>query len=276
MRWEPRATSRRPNLKADLLTSDDPTEVPIASAVLELPAPGLRPMGSDPRCAELILHVDMPAVDIVPGLPGWRRRLARVLTLPTETASWLERLGLATFADPPAQLGIILQARTSIKDMVNPGSIKALRGSDYVLNEWIGYAVASADGQDADNTAGRMILELSERVLHLDGPEDELSGRVVPAPVPPGIMANTWASRDLPVLRVVVRRLDENGAYAVTVAEISDEIGIDMEVVAKSLDALNGPYVTMYQKLLTGGDPGPWFVTEVAPAARRAVGQWPM
>jgi hypothetical protein len=275
MRWEPRATSRRPNLKADLLTSDDPAEVPIASAVLELPAPGSRLMGSDPRYAELILHVDMPAVGVVPGLPDWRRRLARVLTLPGEIASWLERLGLATFADPPAQLGIILQARASIKDMVNPGSIRALRGPGYVLNEWTGYAVACADGQDADDTAGKMILELSERVLRLDGPEDELSGRVVPAPVPPGIMADTWASRDLPVLRAVVRRLDETGAYAVTVAEIADESGIDTEVVAKSLDALNGPYVAKYQKLLTGGDPGPWYVTEVTPAARRVVGQWP-
>ena len=61
-----------------------------------------------------------------------------------------------------------------------------------------------------------------------------------------------------------------------TVAEISGETGLDVGAVAKSLDALDGPYVAKYQKLLTGGDPGPWFVTKVTPAARRAVGQWPM
>ena len=87
-------------------------------------------------------------------------------------------------------------------------------------------------------------------------------------------MDDTWASRELPVLDAAVRLLDE-GNYAVTVRDLAAETGLDPTGVDRALDALEGPYVVKYQKMMTGGDPNPWFITSVTSAARQAVGQWP-
>lgn len=87
-------------------------------------------------------------------------------------------------------------------------------------------------------------------------------------------MEDTWVSRDLPVLETVVKLVDE-GSFAVTVADIADRTGLDTKTVDRALDALSGPYVGEYKKLMTGGIPDSWYVTEVTPEARRAVGQWP-
>jgi hypothetical protein len=87
-------------------------------------------------------------------------------------------------------------------------------------------------------------------------------------------MEDTWVSRDLPVLDAVVRLLGE-GNFAVQVADIADATGLDTKTVDRALDALHGPYVSEYQKLMTGGIQDSWYVTEVTADARRAVGQWP-
>jgi len=87
-------------------------------------------------------------------------------------------------------------------------------------------------------------------------------------------MEDTWVSRDLPVLDAVVKLLDE-GNFVVHVADIANETGFDTRTVAQALDALDGPYVAEYQKLMTGGIPDSWHVSKVTPEARQAVGQWP-
>ena len=87
-------------------------------------------------------------------------------------------------------------------------------------------------------------------------------------------MEDTWVSRDLPVLDALVRLLDE-GNFAVRVADIAGETGLDPKTVDRALDALHGPYVVEYKKHMSGGIPDTWYVTEVTEAARRAVGQWP-
>jgi hypothetical protein len=89
-----------------------------------------------------------------------------------------------------------------------------------------------------------------------------------------GPVEDTWVSRDLPVLDAVVRLLDE-GSVTVAVRDITEVTGFDPKDVDRALNALSGLYVRDYHKLATGGDPNPWYVTEVTAAARRAVGQWP-
>lgn len=76
------------------------------------------------------------------------------------------------------------------------------------------------------------------------------------------------------MLDTVIRLLDE-GSIAVTVRDIAEATGFDPKDVDRALNALSGLYVRDYRKLATGGDPNPWYVTEVTAAARRAVGQWP-
>lgn len=188
--WQPRATSRRSNLKADL-NGEDSAEVPVASAMLELPMTGLRLSGNDPRYAQLILHVDLPAVETIAGLRDWRRRVIRALGVPGELARFLADIGLTTFSDPPAQLRVLLQARKAITEIVDPGDIKVLP-APYILGETAGYAIADPDGETAGDTAGRVMRDLSERVLHLDGSSEEMSGLGTPlAPdqmgIPPAV-----------------------------------------------------------------------------------------
>lgn len=86
-------------------------------------------------------------------------------------------------------------------------------------------------------------------------------------------MEDTWFSRDLPVLDATVRLLDE-GNPGVSVADIAKATGLDVWAVDRALDALEGPYVVEYNRMM-GGNPEPSFVAKVSAAARQAVGQWP-
>jgi hypothetical protein len=84
-------------------------------------------------------------------------------------------------------------------------------------------------------------------------------------------MEDTWWTRDLPVLDVVVR-LREDYSHFPEVIDIARETGFSTEDVARALVSMNGPFVSLE---LTGGGAERWFVKAVTPAARQAVGQWP-
>jgi hypothetical protein len=88
------------------------------------------------------------------------------------------------------------------------------------------------------------------------------------------VVEDTWFTRDLPVLDAVVTLL-EGGEFRAAVRDISAATGFDPEDVARSLKAMEHTYVGEFTQLITGGDPNPWYVTEVTSAARQAVGQWP-
>jgi hypothetical protein len=282
--WQSRATSRRSWLEADLAGGEE-GQAPAASAKLLLPAAGVGPAGTDPRYAEMIVHIDVSrwpgravtagegarSDSAIPDLQFWRRQASRALAMPDDLEHFLRHdLGLTTMNDPPVQFGFLLEAREAITEIVNPGGIRALPAT-YVVPEYSGFAIADPDGLNKDDMAAKMILDLSERILHLDGTQEEMSGLTPPArPV-----TDTWTSRDLPVLRAVVTSLDQPRAFAVTVAEIAAQTSLDPHTVAKALEALEGRYIAKFHKLLTGGIPNSWYVTKVTPAARRAVGQWP-
>jgi len=87
-------------------------------------------------------------------------------------------------------------------------------------------------------------------------------------------MEDTWASRDLPVLDAAVRLLDE-GKFMVSVLDLAAATGFDPVTVDRALTALEGPFVSDYQRYLSGGVPDTWNVRGVTAAARQAVGQWP-
>jgi hypothetical protein len=83
---------------------------------------------------------------------------------------------------------------------------------------------------------------------------------------------DTWAPRDLPVLAATVSLLEES--YMVTVSDIAARTSMDLQDVARALEALDPVYVD-FRKTATGGDPRFWYVLKATPEARRAVGQWP-
>jgi hypothetical protein len=262
------------------------SESPAASAKLLLPAPESAPWGTGRRYAEWTLHIDVtqraePVVTggndsktkpVIEGLPFWRKQITRALAMPGDLEHFLRRdLGLATATDPPAQFGILLKAREVVTDIVSSGSIRSLP-APCIVPEFIGFVIADSAGGTREETAGKLVLDLSERILHLDGSPDEMSGLVVQQLAQ---VVDIRTGRDLPVLRTVVAMLDKPGAFAVTLAEIAARTGLHPRAVDKALDALKGQYVAKYQKLLTGGIPDSWHVTKVTSAARRTVGQWP-
>lgn len=180
--WRPRATHRRSWLQADL-TVEDQAAVPAASAVLFLPENKFE-AGLLQGCAELVLHVDfVPRAPVTTSgqlssrRPSyWRKRFEEALALPGELADWLDQqLGLETFGEPAAQCGIMLQARQSITEMVDVSGIRVLP-APYTPKDFTGWAVAGADGKTRQELATQMMLDLSERVLHLDGTVEEMSG----------------------------------------------------------------------------------------------------
>jgi len=88
-------------------------------------------------------------------------------------------------------------------------------------------------------------------------------------------MDDTWASRDLPVLGAIVEWRDrEPIEIGPTLGDVAEITGIDIMDVLRATESLSGPYIEV-QRMMTGGDPSPWFVTGIRAAARQAVGQWP-
>jgi hypothetical protein len=87
---------------------------------------------------------------------------------------------------------------------------------------------------------------------------------------------DTWFSRDRPVLdELVVRveRIDEAGFP--TVGEVAESTGLSTRDVGRAVQALNDAGLIQLERMLSGGDPSPWFVTGVSAQARVFVGAWP-
>jgi TIR domain/SEC-C motif len=183
--WLSRAAGRRSHLEADLSYEDNPQhplgtlamllpdwkhpqDPPQASAMLLLPE-------ADRNYAELTLHADFPMISYL-ALPDWNRRVTYALQLAGELANFLtDDLGLTTSNNPAAQVAILLRTRHTMLGLVNPIGVKVLPSSR-IEQEFTASAVADPAGKTAAEVAGKIVLELSERVLHLEGSEAELSG----------------------------------------------------------------------------------------------------
>jgi hypothetical protein len=83
--------------------------------------------------------------------------------------------------------------------------------------------------------------------------------------------ADTWFTRDLPVLEAAAELIDEQ-MLPVQPQEISRQLGMDLEDVSRALVALDGPYIEMRWLQRRAGIGR---VMSVTPAARREIGQWP-
>jgi hypothetical protein len=178
--WQRLASPGRLMLEAAMMT-DGQEEAPVASAMLLLPEPKMSHFGSDPRCAEFILHIEPrdSAGRLTPplALNLWLDRFARALAIPGELAQFLTAdLGLATAAEPPAKFGIWLDAPRSIGDLVHFADIRQLPGSA-LSNQFIAYAIADPNGKSAKNIAEDIITQLCDFTLHLDNWESPVLGR---------------------------------------------------------------------------------------------------
>ena len=86
-------------------------------------------------------------------------------------------------------------------------------------------------------------------------------------------MADTWTSRDLPVLKAIVDIYEEVGMPAITPDQIQQRVGFDDETVYRALRALETePYFGGAQRDMAGD------ILVIGPPtskALRVVGNWP-
>lgn len=84
-------------------------------------------------------------------------------------------------------------------------------------------------------------------------------------------MQSTWEARDLPVLRVVVARCDQEGS--VTAREIETDCSLEWTEVQQAIRALLGEDPPFFDASMRGGTYDR--VGRVTGHARRTVGAWP-
>lgn len=88
-------------------------------------------------------------------------------------------------------------------------------------------------------------------------------------------MHDTWSGRDLPVLDAMVE-LSERGLAAIfNLNEVAQLSNIPIIEVGKAARVLSEAGLIDLRMTMTGGDPGPWHVTNVSAKARQLTGAWP-
>jgi hypothetical protein len=88
-------------------------------------------------------------------------------------------------------------------------------------------------------------------------------------------LADTWATRDLPVLRAVAAHLDQSPHDVLETNEF-EVPGVAPDDVPRALAALNGAYLDVDVTLMSSlAGPGPVAVRGVTERGRRAAGLWP-
>lgn len=177
--WYRYAGNGRFHNEAILVSRPEQAEPPVASVMLNLNEAGTARYGHDSRYAELVLHIeprdeaDKPAAPA--DLAAWYSTIVRALALPAAFAHFLaEDMGVATYTDPPAQLGIEFRAYRSLTELIDPGGLRPVPGS-WQSNQFLGYMIASHDGERRGDIAVSFLTALCDHALHLDGYESTLA-----------------------------------------------------------------------------------------------------
>jgi hypothetical protein len=89
------------------------------------------------------------------------------------------------------------------------------------------------------------------------------------------VMEQSWASRELPVLKVLVAYFDDLDRTQISPGQIADLAGLPENDVLRSLRALYEADPRFIDGPIAQEIPYPLAVTGVSERARRAVGQWP-
>jgi hypothetical protein len=178
--WAPWGGHGRINFEA-VLTDGSEEGAPIVSALLLLPEQGEQGesrYGRDARFAELVLDIEPRGPEGGPAVPAnlatWHARLTQVLALPTQLGRFLtDELGLITSDDPPAQVGVWLTTQRSMTELVDVEQLKTVQGA-MPSSQFIGWALADPNGEDADGAAVDWLTAMCDNTLHLDGYEPVL------------------------------------------------------------------------------------------------------
>jgi hypothetical protein len=146
-------------------------EAPVAWARILLPDSLTQQYGRDARCAYLVLYVEPRTVEGAPAPPAslvsWHQRLSGTLRLPAALAAFLvDDLELATAADPAAETGVWLKAPRDLRELVEVDAFEVVPGSPQ-SNWFMGFAIASADGDQVSDAVLAWLRQMCDSSLHL-------------------------------------------------------------------------------------------------------------
>jgi hypothetical protein len=152
---------------------------PVASAMLLPPVDGIHLHGRPDSVACLWLHFEPRAPDGTTARPAdlaaWYGRLQLAISLAAGFSEFLAGdLGLVTHDDPAARVGVLLQAASSMGELVDTGSLRLLPGA-IPSQQFLGYAIADRTGKPARDIARTTLAQLCEYTLHLDDFEPTLA-----------------------------------------------------------------------------------------------------
>lgn len=182
LQWAPWGGRGRMNLEAALVGDSGDVPVPVASAMMLLPEPGLSSFGRDPRFAHLVLHIQPRSAGGGPPKPAniaaWHDRFTRALNIPAALAGFVtEGLHLTTAAEPHAQLGVWLKA-SEMRELIDLEQLTPVPGT-YPVPWFMGWSVADDSGSPAGEAAVELLRQMCDYTLHLDNYEQVLGSLLI-------------------------------------------------------------------------------------------------
>ena len=138
-----------------------------------------RRYGRDFRSAYFVLYAEPRSADGSPAsaasLVSWHQRLSGALKLPAALAAFLvDSLGLSTADDPAAEVGVWLKAPRALTELVEVDAFDTVAGSTQP-NWFMGFAIASPDGQQVSEATLAWLRQMCDSSLHLDDYESALA-----------------------------------------------------------------------------------------------------
>ena len=167
-----------------VLASDGEEKAPVASALMNLNEADTRRWGQDPRCAELLLHIEPRGESGGPARPAdlgkWHDRLVTALEVAGTFARFLSsQIGVQTHPEPPTRLGVRLDAHPSIAELVDVHDLVPVPGSS-ISASFLSYVIAERGGQPPKKVAAEVLRVWCDHALHVEGYDGQLA-RLLPS-----------------------------------------------------------------------------------------------
>lgn len=168
--WDWVAQVGRGALRVEAILGDG--EEPAASAMLHLPLLDLRSAGRSDDMACLWLQIlprgEGGEIAQSAGLSSWYWRFLRILSLTGAFAEFLrDDLGMDVSGHPAARVGVMLQAKSSMTDLVDPQGLPTLPGASS-STQFLGYAIVDVEGKPSRETPCDFLKQLCDYDLQVD------------------------------------------------------------------------------------------------------------
>ena len=157
--WHSYDSNGRIKNGAVLTVSNDQTEAPVASVLMNLREAGTQSYGPAPGCAEMALRIQPQ--DATGGLAGpfslgeWRDLLVLALAIPGAFASFLAR-----------QVGLVTSGET--RELIDPGPFEKVAGS-VMSRSFTSYLIAEQGGVPPSQVSLDVLRVWCDRALHIHG-----------------------------------------------------------------------------------------------------------